>query len=110
MPYAKQPERFQHAGFPPEEFDYRPAYIPETSAPICWGGTYGSVYDWVPGNNGESSDPLAKQMHDEKCLYMQISVPERLILDPENNPEKVPIFMYSHGGNFHSGSSTFWLQ
>merc|ERR1712110_98623 len=109
VPYAKQPERFEHAGFPPEEFEYRAAYVPETSAPICWGGTYGSVYDWVPGNNGENSDPLTKQLHDEKCLYMQISVPERLILDPENYPEKLPVFMYSHGGNFHSGSSTMPL-
>merc|ERR1712226_231368 len=107
VPYADQPERFEHAGFPPKPWGHRQAFVPELSAPICWGGTYGSVDGWVPGNNGEYDD-MAKQMHDEKCLYMQISIPERVLLD-ENFDEKLPVFVYSHGGNFHSGSSTMPL-
>ena len=64
VPYADQPERFEHAGFPPKPWGHRKAYIPELSAPICWGGTYGTADGWVPGNNGED-DPMAKQMHKE---------------------------------------------
>lgn len=107
VPYADQPERFKHAGFPPLPWGHRPAYVPETSAPICWGGTYGRVDGWVPGNQGEDNE-LDTQMHDEKCLYMQISIPERVLMDPEFD-EQLPVFVYSHGGNFHSGSSTMPL-
>ena len=39
---------------------------------------------------------------------MQISIPERVLLDKDFN-EKLPVFVYSHGGNFHSGSSTMPL-
>ena len=101
VPYSKQPARFRHGEFPPEPWGHREAFIRET-APICVQHCYGpkGEDDWVPG-----CPTLSEGGQSEQCAYMQIAVPERFALE-ENamELEKVPVFVYLHGGAFGFGS------
>jgi len=102
IPYAKQPERWRHADYPPNKFDYRPAYLRQKSAPICVQSCYAAYGGWVPG-----CPTLEEGWQNEKCLYLHISVPERMVIG-ENQAEerkgKLPVFIYFHGGAFTFGS------
>ena len=100
VPYAAQPERFQHAGFPPEPWGHRDAYLKEKHSLECVHRCYGPKDDWVPGCN-----TFEEGGQSEQCLYMSITVPERFAFAEDISAlEKVPVMLYLHGGGFTGGS------
>lgn len=98
IPYAEQPERWRHASYPPKNFGKRDGFIREKSAPICIQDCYDTYDNWVPG-----CPKYEDGMQDEKCLYLDISVPTRFQEMIKNgkidgNINKAPVFIYFHGG------------
>ena len=106
VPYAKQPQRFEDAQFPPPAWGYRDAFLREKSAPICVQGCHGPEPrndPWFPG-----CPKLEDGGQSEQCLYLQIDFPDRLLNN--NNDlidQKLPVFVFNHGGGFGGGSPFF---
>ena len=81
IPYAKKPKRFQHAEYPPESWsgERDASERLSKSYPICPQNCYETSQAWIP------DCPSYKDGYQsENCLFLEITVPERLIVEDSN--------------------------
>ena len=86
IPYAKKPKRFEHAEFPPESWygDRDASERLSKNYPICPQNCYETSQSWIP-----KCPSYEEGYQSENCLFLEITVPERLVVEEFDDEGKV---------------------